>query len=162
MKRIQTITPWVPKFRWVNSVEAVADLINLPHEDYPARVQDTIEQITNLQEIYKSFPVPISKYLLWSIHADIFSEAPWAGDWRKVDVIVGNFRPPSWYFIEEDMKHFIADSQYITDIGNLYTWYHNFETIHPFRDGNGRVGGIIVAVISHLIDPKNGWLAPCQ
>ena len=43
---------------------------------------------------------------------------------------------------------------------NLRHWYFDFETIHPFVDGNGRVGGIIIAAATHR---QHGiYLAPGQ
>ena len=44
----------------------------------------------------------------------------------------------------------------------LLDWYSDFETIHPFQDGNGRVGGVVVAVYSNLWSTEGKYLAPCQ
>ena len=44
----------------------------------------------------------------------------------------------------------------------LRDWHLDFETIHPFPDGNRSVGGIRVAAYSHQIFPINGWLGPKQ
>ena len=32
----------------------------------------------------------------------------------------------------------------VQNVDSLVKWYTDFETIHPFLDGNGRVGGIVV------------------
>ena len=165
MQRLQRNTEWVPRFKWVDTLEEVADCINKPHiDDYPMRVPQTLEVLKSLGYSMKelAFPIAISGYRLHSIHAIIFAEANFAGRWRTVNVLVGNHRPPEWRWVPELMKDLISKSQYLTSIGDLYNWYHNFETIHPYQDGNGRVGGVIVAHISHLIDPKNGYLVPLQ
>lgn len=41
-------------------------------------------------------------------------------------------------------------------------WYIDFETIHPYRDGNGRVGGCVVALMTiyHHPDPRHRLLTP--
>lgn len=50
----------------------------------------------------------------------------------------------------------------IADIDILREWYIDFQTVHPFPDGNGRTGGIIVAAYSHQMHPLKGWLEPKQ
>ena len=56
----------------------------------------------------------------------------------------------------------LATRSRITGLGTLKDWYHDFETIHPFQDGNGRVGGVTVAVLARKFRPEKGWLAPGQ
>ena len=164
MQRINRNVQWVPRFTWVDTIEKAADLINQPHEDYPKRVLQTAEVLRSLKYAMdeNAFPVPVLAFKLHAIHSVIFADEDFAGRWRKVNVTVGGHKPPHWEWIPDLMKDLVSKSQYITSIGDLYNWYHNFETIHPYQDGNGRVGGVIVAHISHLIDPKNGYLAPLQ
>lgn len=87
---------------------------------------------------------------------------------RKTNVQVGSWAPPHPMFLQELIDKifpvFLTDMPFIHErqkqiFSNieLIEWYKWFETIHPFEDLNGRVGGIIVAVLSH----SNGkFLAP--
>jgi fido (protein-threonine AMPylation protein) len=48
----------------------------------------------------------------------------------------------------------------ITNEESIKNWYISFETIHHFSDGNGRVGGIILAAYSKY--NLGTIIAPCQ
>jgi Fic family protein len=43
---------------------------------------------------------------------------------------------------------------FVNNEEELVWWYMLFETIHPFQDGNGRVGGIVVAIMSYSLYRK--------
>ena len=59
-------------------------------------------------------------------------------------------------------KHRVSLSPEGLTVEDLQDWYWDMETIHPFLDGNGRVGGVIVAGFAHARHPEKGWLAPNQ
>ena len=62
--------------------------------------------------------------------------------------------------LREDLEdHYLL---MVRNIDSLVEWYTDFETIHPFLDGNGRVGGIVVAAYRHVFMPHRGGLAPNQ
>ena len=152
---------WYPKFQWVDTIEEAADMINKPHEDYPVRVNDTARVLKELIQ-NKAFPIQMSNYLFQRIHAEIFSDKDFAGEYRNIEVIVGGYRPTPPRLIDDSMKIIVMQSQYIADIQTLYNFYHNVESVHPFQDGNGRTFGVLVAAVSHMISPSNGYLAPLQ
>lgn len=152
-------TEWHPTFEWVKTSLKCADKINSYHEDYPKYVGATN---TILQEFLPSGQyVTIPNRTLLYIHKSIFIDKPFAGRWRNIDVRVGLHRPPQFLDIAELMDE-LYDTYTIVNIEKLIEWYADFETIHPFQDGNGRVGGVIVAVYSHALRPTLGWLAPNQ
>ncbi|KKN59290.1 hypothetical protein LCGC14_0543890 [marine sediment metagenome] len=149
-------TKWNPTFEWVSTSMECADKINSYHEDYPKYVEITNEA---LRVTVGSIIIPNWKLL--AIHEAIFADKPFKGRWRDVGVIVGQHRPPHRENIADLMDE-LASSYTIASIGILEEWYKDFETIHPFEDGNGRVGGLIVAVHAHAMRPEMGWLAPNQ
>ncbi|KKL11020.1 hypothetical protein LCGC14_2549990 [marine sediment metagenome] len=147
---------WRPTFEWVKTSLECADKINSYHEDYPKYVKITDEVL----QAGVGKPV-IQNYELRSIHSVIFRDKSFKGRWRDIGVIVGQHLPPVWEDIAELMDT-LASSYTIASIDDLIEWYKDFETIHPFQDGNGRVGGVIVAVHAHALRPEMGWLAPNQ
>ena len=154
------MVPWTPTFQWVSSVEEAAEKINLPHEDYPKRVVWTRNAITSMLPTYP-YSLTASASLL-VLHRYIFADTSHAGSWRKVAVRVGNHHPPHSDLLPSLMRQLEHYYEEITDLPTLMDWYNDFETIHPFQDGNGRVGGVVVARLSHTLDEEKGYLAPDQ
>ena len=147
---------WRPTFEWVKTSLECARKINSYHEDYPKYVEAT--EIV-LQKTVGS--IKIDNWKLREIHKSIFADKSFAGKWRTIDVRVGVHRPPQFFDVAELMDKLYALYNIFT-IEQLIEWYKDFETIHPFQDGNGRVGGVIVSTHSHATRPEMGWLAPCQ
>jgi len=77
------------------------------------------------------------------------------GRWRCISVHINNedggvFVPPEPHLIPQLMM-----SIFPIEIGkmtkeDIILWYKRFETIHGFEDGNGRVGGVVMAIISYI------------
>jgi len=151
-------TAWFPTFEWVESIAEAADIINRPHEDYPARVQNTHLALES------KVPDVNTKSLL-KIHAGVFGDTSHGGRFREIDVRVGLHIAPTYVNLSLMMDELYRShtSLWIPRTEeSLIDWYSDFETIHPFQDGNGRVGGIVVAQYSHLWFPDKGWMAPNQ
>lgn len=135
---------WQPEFIWVDSVEECADLINLPHEDYPHGVQGTIDMInefTGCGLIRWADAQNIQKYVYESKNDDTYLNL----GIRQGAVKVGGWIPPDPLFLPE-----LVERLFPIGFGDYFleTWYKVFQTIHPFEDLNGRVGGIILAALS--------------
>ena len=155
------VTEWCPKFAWVSSIEEVAESINRPHEDYPHRVQATVSEIERLSKLH--LPDTIPNLLLLEIHRAVFWDEDFKGQWKEIDVVVSPDHAPRITRVADWMQR--LESEYegkALDVGALREWHLDFETIHPFPDGNGRTGGIIVAAYSHQLAPEKGWFGSLE
>jgi len=150
------VTPWNPTFDWVKTSLECADRINIYHEDYPKYIGVTDSVLRNTTSAGKIF----NRHLLL-IHRTIFSDKLFAGKLREIGVVVGYHKPPKFELVSDLMEK-LQDDYYIEGTEELIEWYKDFETIHPFQDGNGRVGGVVVASYAHSLYPEKGWLAPNQ
>lgn len=104
---------------------------------------------------------PITLVTILEMHEDVFRGVlPDAGIWRNVNVRIGGSRhsPPRMEKIIPMMEE-LLDKYRMKDTGSddslvLAAWLHyNFEAIHPFRDGNGRVGRLLLNL--HFL--KHNW-----
>jgi cell filamentation protein len=99
----------------------------------------------------------ISSKLILEIHSIAFSELyDWAGKWRTTDVIVGEFIPPKphtllhliYQFIN-NLNFKISNSQNFQEHVETLTYAHDeFVRIHPFLNGNGRTGRILMNLVA--------------
>ena len=68
-----------------------------------------------------------------------------AGDYKKLPNEVGGLKTTEPKNVEKDMKKLLEwyeDLKHVT-INEIIEFHAKFEKIHPFQDGNGRVGRII-------------------
>ena len=150
--------PWEPGFQWVRTAREAAGIINLPHEDYPQRVPETSQAITAMAQRATGMPHNVE---CLQIHQAIFPSLPSSGRWRDTNVMVVFHRPPDHRLLPKLMEELeLVYQEEESSVPILEKWYLDFETIHPFLDGNGRVGGAMVAALSHALEPDRGYLAP--
>ena len=76
-----------------------------------------------------------------------YSRKDWfaAGDYKKLPNEVGGLKTTEPKNVEKDMKKLLEwyeDLKHVT-INEIIEFHAKFEKIHPFQDGNGRVGRII-------------------
>jgi Fic family protein len=91
----------------------------------------------------------ITKELLLKWHKDIFGETKpgIAGRFRNYLVRVGPHLAPNWQNIENLMKDlidFIYKNKKMNPVELAGRAHYQFESIHPFGDGNGRIGRLII------------------
>jgi len=94
----------------------------------------------------------ITKELLLAWHRNIFGETKLdiAGKFRDYLVRVGPHLAPDWQDVENLMKElieFIDKNKKMNSVELAGRAHYQFEKIHPFGDGNGRVGRILMNYI---------------
>jgi len=139
---------WCPEFEFVTTVKEAANQINLPHEDYPEFCEKTEESIVLAIEILEEGS--IREFDIKALHGFCMAakEHMIVGGYRtQIGTIVGTFIPPEPMYIPQLMMTIFPVTKELEDIEE---WYRLFECIHPFEDGNGRLGGIVMAAVSYL------------
>lgn len=150
----QQAEQWNPRFFYTDTAYDSADAINKPHEDYPSRVEATQKII---EMLVSGDYTSITEFDAKSIHSFIFKGGNIiTGKYRDISVTVGGHSPPDAIHIPELISNIFP----VSTSDNLEKWYSLFQTIHPYEDGNGRVGGVIIAVLSKLKSDK--FLTPKQ
>ncbi len=94
----------------------------------------------------------ITENLLLKWHRDIFGETKGdiAGKFRTYLVRVGSYLSPDWQDIKklmQDLIRFIYQNKKMNPVELAGRVHYKFEKIHPFGDGNGRIGRLLVNYI---------------
>ncbi|MCK9254407.1 MAG: Fic family protein [Bacteroidales bacterium] len=86
------------------------------------------------------------------------------GEWKKMANEVGGLATSLPQNVETDMNELNNWYNSLSEIKfeNIVEYHYRFETIHPFQDGNGRVGRLIMFreclvnnIIPFIIDDNN-------
>jgi len=147
---------WKPVLTYVDTIEEAADNINFPHEDYPifvttveSAISYCVDQLKN-----KSFGMNDVK-LIHKLSMEGNQEIV-LGQFRSGIVTVGKSFVSCQPYMIESLMHSILPFglEYQKNEEDIIDWYKKFETVHPFVDGNGRVGGVLLAAISYSLTGK--------
>lgn len=121
--------------------------------------------------------LPISKRLIRELHAvlltNVRGEDKSPGEFRRVQVGIRGTRenpefvPSPWQSVEvclDQLEHFIhQNDDEIEPLIRCFLVHYQFETIHPFRDGNGRVGRLLLSLmIQKACQLSHPWLFVSQ
>lgn len=114
------------------------------------RLEEAEREITEASIHYvKVSKPPYNLKILQNIHATLFSELyAWAGQIRNVNISKGNTLFCSALYITPEIEKLfkkLEDENYLQNLSynvfvtKLAEYYAEFNVIHPFREGNGRV-----------------------
>jgi len=104
---------------------------------------------------------PITLEMVLELHGSVFRGVKAdAGAWRRVNVrIAGSHHtPPRMEKVVDEMEKMLREYERRDvegeEVFTLAAWvHHSFEAIHPFSDGNGRVGRLLLSL--HFL--KHNW-----
>lgn len=105
----------------------------------------------------------LSESLLVQWHQDLFQQTKpdIAGKYREYLVCVGSYRAPDWQDVPSLMKRLLLLYHQQKKIQHPLLLaaqiHYEFEKIHPFGDGNGRLGRLLIAYILY----KNNFPLVC-
>lgn len=127
-------------------------------------IGDVLETLQH-EKVFRELPQlrkqPITLKTVLELHEAVFRGVKEdAGMWRRVNVRITGSRhvPPRMEKVvgemEKMMKEYEDRDLKGEDVFVLGTWlHHTFESIHPFSDGNGRVGRLLLNL--HFL--KHNW-----
>lgn len=122
----------------------------------PSKPLDEIQETVSHAKVFFSLfhdKRPLSESLLLDWHRGVFSETKpdIAGRLRDYSVRVGMYRAPDWQDVPQLMKKFLGwyrrQEKLPPPVELAARAHYKFEKIHPFGDGNGRIGRLLIAYI---------------
>ena len=150
---------------------SISDLMLFETDEMPGVPIDDVTEVSNyvramehgLRRLNED-GFPLSNRLIREIHAELLSRGRGSnktpGEFRRSQVWIGGSRPGTAHFVPPP-PHAVADC-----MGELERFLHaehpgidpllragmahlQFETVHPFLDGNGRVGRLLITLLLH-------------
>lgn len=130
--------------------------------DLPDDVNDILHYIDALNHgIKRLSDLPLSSRLLLEIHKQLMSDArttqhAYPGEFRRTQNWIGGTSPVNARFVPppvhemnralDELEKFIYDEAPVLPLIKAGLLHSQFETIHPFTDGNGRTGRMMVTL----------------
>lgn len=128
----------------------------------PDDVSDILHYIDALNYGIKRLgDLPLSLRLLQEIHKELMTDArttqhAYPGEFRRTQNWIGGTSPANARFVPppvhdmnmalDDLEKFIYDNAPVLPLIKAGLLHSQFETIHPFTDGNGRTGRMMVTL----------------
>jgi Fic family protein len=152
------------------TVSSLSDLLLFEHDAAPGLLREDAHETANyiaalnhgLEQIVQPGAPPLSARLLRDVHRRLLQSGRGAqqtpGEFRRVQNWLGgsrpdlaHFVPPPWQEVAPAiaaLERFLHDDPEPTPILVKAALAHaQFETIHPFLDGNGRIGRLLITLL---------------
>ena len=122
----------------------------------PARVNDIFEAVNHFRcfdIILNTFKEPITEDYIKKLHfqlknGTLSAESKYAviGDYKKYPNYVGEMKTTSPSKVKKEISKLIGDYETLKEITlfEILKFHAEFEKIHPFYDGNGRIGRLLI------------------
>jgi Fic family protein len=145
----------------------LADLMLFELKESPGVPLDDVVEVSNyvralehgVKRLRGGFP--LSNRLIREVHEILLSRGRGAGkspgEFRRTQNWIGGTRPGNARFVPppphrvtaamSDLEKFLHDPAAPPVLLRAALWHVQFETIHPFLDGNGRVGRLMVTLL---------------
>ena len=141
------------------------DLLAIELEPSAPRLPSDVEEVVNYVHamtygLDRLATLPLSKRLIREIHAELLRSGRGAdsraGKFRNSQNWIGpenapiqraTFVPPpvpQMHAALDDLERFLNDDHHLPALVHVGLAHAQFETIHPFLDGNGRVGRLLI------------------
>lgn len=149
------------------TVTRLRDLLLYEAEPSTAENIDDVEEVENYVAaleygLSRIGSIPLCSRLIREIHQRLMTgvrgqdKAP--GQFRKVDVHIGRdrqianarFVPPGYQLVDGHMaafERFLNEPNDLPEVVQLAIAHYQFEAIHPFMDGNGRMGRLLISLM---------------
>lgn len=140
-------------------------------EDDPA---NSFREIANYHKALQSYgemikDLPVSLRLIRNLHSVLMEGVRGSdqdpGEFRRLQNRIGTpprYVPPPPNELPEALdkfEHYIHEDHGYDQLVNAFLVHYQFEAIHPFRDGNGRVGRLLLSIlIQEWCDLNYPWL----
>lgn len=137
------------------SKENLIDLLEQKQVNGEHFLDDVIETKNSLElfdNVINTLDTPFDKYLLWEWHrllkkGTVDDEIDNSGKWKKYENRLSktDLKLCEPHLVENSIFNLLADwKESKKDIYAIANFHQKFEHIHPFQDGNGRIGRFII------------------
>jgi Fic family protein len=148
---------------------SLSDLLLFELDEAPGVTFDDVVEVSNyvtaleygIERLRNGLPV--SSRLLREVHGKLLSRGRGAdkhpGEFRRTQNWIGGTRPGNARFLPPPaalvaecmggLERFIHDDASTPELVRAALAHVQFETIHPFLDGNGRVGRLMISLLLH-------------